>query len=117
MKKKQDRQGVRQAAEIERKYNLGSEDRAMNIATDAKKTAERAKNSVDSFDAGIRRNAAKIAELEEKIAELETVIAEKEAVITEMGEAIAGNAAAIEALNTAIEELQNKISTGGEEEL
>jgi hypothetical protein len=110
MKKKQDRQGVRQASEIERKYNLGSEDRAMNIATDAKKIAERAMGSVDSIDAGIRRNAAAIAVLSETIAEMETAISEKDAVIAEMKLAISTNAAAIA-------ELQNKIMTGEEEGL
>ena len=44
---KQDRQGVRTPADIERKYDLGKEAAALNVAADAQRTAERANNTAD----------------------------------------------------------------------
>ena len=62
---KQDRQGVRQAAELERKYNLGSDSQAMSIATDAKRTAERAESTASN-------SAANVASLNDRVSALES---------------------------------------------
>lgn len=67
---KQDRQGVRQAADLERKYDLGAESKALSIATDAKAAAERAIASVGSLNAGIKKNAEDITALDESVQEL-----------------------------------------------
>lgn len=61
---KQDRQGVRTPADIERKYDLGKEASALNIATDAQQTAKRASNAADDA-----RKATQ--DLEERVKSLE----------------------------------------------
>ena len=53
---KQDRQGVRTPADIERKYDLGAESTAISVATDARRMAERASLAVDSLDRSLDQN-------------------------------------------------------------
>lgn len=52
---KQDRQGVRKASDLERKYDLGQESTAINLASDAQRTAERASLAVDDLDRSLDR--------------------------------------------------------------
>jgi len=47
---KQDRQGVRTPADVERKYNLGAIRDASQYATQAQKSAEKAQNAVGDYD-------------------------------------------------------------------
>ena len=76
---KQDRQGVRTPADIERKYDLGKDyssieklaTNANNTAASAKRTADNAVSEIESLTTVVEKNTEDIAELDKKVEKIE----------------------------------------------
>ena len=70
---KQDRQGVRKASDLERKYNLGQDyDTFATLATSAQKSAERAENAAGEATTSATKAEATVSGLTERVGALES---------------------------------------------
>ena len=64
---KHDRQGVRTAVDLERKYDLGSESKAIKLASDAQRAAERANNAADEAKTASTQAVGAVASMQESV--------------------------------------------------
>jgi uncharacterized protein YlxW (UPF0749 family) len=106
MSKKQDRQGVRTAAELERKYNLGQSvsqsyvQSVVNTAVTA--SANESKNYIDA-------KVKDVTELEQYIIDAKHDASEAKATAEEAQAAVEEAQAAVEEAQAAVDELQNTV--------
>ena len=102
MAKKQDRQGVRTAADIERKYNLGQSVTQAYVQSTVRSAVAVATNETKSY---VDDKVSEVAEQEGKIKELERVDTELSEAISDLEQADAEMSESISNLERAVADL------------